>query len=829
MSRITYKKAILGQKPSYWKLLFLIKAIAKKVNLLQIKVSRILHGESTDDSTAIAIVRTVICGVIVSAFVLFLCFRVDNITEKIVGAYLNIEIIKEKDGYENFVASVLGVIGVFLGIYFAVLSNLATSVYSPFSTQLMDVFLRDKTSNRYVKFLSIFAVFLVLLFGAKVLFLKESATAIAISVVATPCSIFAFIELGKYLFFLSSPTAFLQKLTKRFHSIITKVSRKNQQPDKNSLYQEYYRLESKNTLSIFNFIDEYTKRGGMRAGGSNIRVLANERDCILRYIAAKHSIPTECGWFEKISVYPKWYEINDLKLTIPLKTGTQIIPDRIINEYWLEDLAINEMLRSVKEDCGGKMTTQTLQRIRNYLVIISDIVSGLSSNWSTKHAIEILNSITSEILKILGKNKDIDEENKKYLASIVELITRMPVVILLGFSNTISSADLNILNEYVSKINWRNGKNLYSIKLPRAVISNLEFIYKQINAELETNNITRTPDWYIMEQIRHGIALWCEENWGEIIKLIEEWYNATSARCLKIDPIYAAIVSSQNNEMYVKLEYHFANIREKVTELEKDSRIDFVKKTTWNWGQEEKRIMSIKDCVISMQAEIIAPLAQCQTDEKYPDYLGGAVTNVGVFCYKTLADADAESFKKYFKQYFEGVIAIYAKTLTKKNAICQNELSNIIKPMRELLILSGYAYIYAELYAKKTIWEICKKIWDDYLERAHQALRPLAAMIHLMQSSWNMPGRYELEFEWERELIGKFETLPTKWGRYGEQIIEHDSPLVKKMASGSNCFLRLAFSPLEIFATKYLLKIEGAKELNFGIDEGTIRRINDEK
>ncbi|MBR3232859.1 hypothetical protein IKF74_01015 [Candidatus Saccharibacteria bacterium] len=821
-----YFKAILEQKKGYWSFFRIFNNFREKVNLLGIKIARMIHGKPTSEKTSTAIFRMVSFGALASVGLILLCRSLNDWTNSLLEAHLNLSPENfSKDTYFSLISTMTGVMGVFLGIYFAVLSNIASGPYDSVD-RLKDIFLREKTSNRYVKFLSFLTTFLILLLCDYYLEKRLLTTALILISCLAPLAIFAFIELGKYMFFLSNPAMFFGNLDKDFANIFKRITKHCRKNKKNLLTQRYCRAEAKDTLDILSSINEFfQKRDGENARSKQL-LLEEKREVATRYIGIKNEIPTDSGWFEKTTKYEDWYDIDDYKLAVAMQSGTQIQPSYIVDEFWFEDAIINGLLVAIKEE--KDVNIQSLKRIKNNVTVISQIIETLSYNWSTGYAIEVYQKLSNVVVELVQKKEAQFAEYEKLVLPIIELLSRIPIAVLLGFVNSVGNISADELLSY-SYNSQKAGKHIYKINLPRQVLTEAEKLYEQVQFEKKIKSLTPTPCWFIAESIMHHLDIWSKESWDAIIEMATTTYTGLGEKTLSINPNYAAIIYERYNEMAHKISFHFNSLRAQIAVFERKQRIGFYDQANWDWGAESKKMQRIMEDAVSKQAEIVGPLSKMPPRRRsIPDFLGEAVTNIGKHCYRSLKQKQMPNFSNLFGYYFYGILSIYDRNLKGKKKTKIAGIPGMTRPLRELLIISGYAYIYSELNGDNKNWKICKKTWDKYLERTPNALSIIAAIIRLMQTDKStIYGRTEIEFEWAKQLFDELEIIPKKMVRWEEKV-EHESKLIQKLAaSGHTGIFSPRFEPIEIFVAKYLSKANGAKDLEFGIDDETIRAINE--
>ena len=169
--------------------------------------------------------------------------------------------------------------------------------------------------------------------------------------------------------------------------------------------------------------------------------------------------------------------------------------------------------------------------------------------------------------------------------------------------------------------------------------------------------------------------------------------------------------------------------------------------------------------------------------------------------------------------YFLGSLNLFQKLKPPASELdtwAQQRLNVAAAPVLDLMELSGYAKLLAELYGKEEVWTSIRTSWDVYLENMPDALPWLAAVARFGEPSLQIPHRGMLRTNWEMRVQSELRKLPRRrvimggMGIHFDEIVEHRSPLVRYAAE--NEFLR----GKEIFVGLYLATQPGAQKVDWG-------------
>ena len=118
-----------------------------------------------------------------------------------------------KDAYVAMLTTIASVVGVFLGLYFTAVSTVISNAYSSVSGDVRELILRDRLGNKYVNLLAFLIALSVVLLAFSTMKITTLHLAIFVLVILSCLAIFAFVNLGVRMFFLSDPTLFFETLS----------------------------------------------------------------------------------------------------------------------------------------------------------------------------------------------------------------------------------------------------------------------------------------------------------------------------------------------------------------------------------------------------------------------------------------------------------------------------------------------------------------------------------------------------------------------------------------------------------------------------------------
>ena len=224
--------------------------------------------------------------------------------------------------------------------------------------------------------------------------------------------------------------------------------------------------------------------------------------------------------------------------------------------------------------------------------------------------------------------------------------------------------------------------------------------------------------------------------------------------------------------------------------------------------------------------------------EDIPDYFGQAFTFGVEACYQSCIDNDVARFKKLFPSVFIG--SMVAFNTTREDTKDWQEQSKIVfssEPLTDLLEISGYALIYSELYQNKELWDVCKHVWNKYMDQdeTEQMIRLIVSTKIYRDSLFLIMPKGILRTNWEIRFRNKMIELGLMSQddiiSFKEQTtVKHQSDLIKILASRGGL---LSIHPIDIFFIDYLKTQPAARGIDFPEDknglEEKLKELRDAK
>lgn len=748
------------------------------------------------------------------------------IRDSIAGKYLLRPL--DSNAYVQILATVAGIAGVFLGLYFTAVSTVISNTYSYVSGDIRELILKDRLGNIYVRLVAFLTALAVVLLSFSATKVSPPHLAVPLLAVLSCLAIFVFVKLGSRAFFLSDPTLLFSTLANELQKWVNQATYRGYQW-RNPSFQEYYRKQALRSANTLVMLTEISSSKTELHSKSYPLLLTKLLILAGTYYGKKHLIPTDSRWYGKKPKHKQWYLTNSATIEIATQTNTTLQPDEIPDTTWLEDIILFAVFKAFKADADPG----DYRSLYNKISSLPKLFDGMGKNWFVKDGKKWHDKLSKDILAMLISSQAIDEAQEIYSIAVIDILASLPISLELGFIKTINGLNVDKLRSKLINTKWSRSNAPYQFSLPSNAIRVLEQANDSVLFERQARVQHGTPNWYIIELVFHELELAIYDQWQLLMGLIETWYVETG-KLLSDAKRYKQSANIYNRaiELAWKLDSHIEDIKELSRALRKDTKIGFLKQAEWDWDVEHKRVANFRNTVIEGQAKLIPRLFNTkELNPDMPDFFGGAIHRTGEACYEALESGDADRFKALFRPYFLGILGIFESIrLQVKDWETSSAMVWIAEPLLDLFNISGYAYIYAEYHNKPELWNECKIVWDAYLTDTPQQLQSFAVISNYHQShNFMITPRTTLRSERQKRLADLLNNLPRQGGSstfYSQSLVQHKSELIRRIAPWNIRSSSMLVDAIDIFTVSYLMIVTTDTALNFGVEQDKIDVVN---
>jgi len=703
---------------------------------------------------------------------------------------------KDRAIYANALSALIQISGTFLGLYFAAISVVISTVYARVQGDVRSLVMRDKAGDRYVGLIAMLGVASSLLMGAMALGRQPGVLNLIFVIGLAACSIYGCVVLGFRIFYFFDPPKLVDHLIVDLIRWIEEASVEGHWWEDSS-FQSHYQGQAEEVLRTYHNIVYLANREEHLQSKALIE-LASRGFFLLRYYAHKKtSIPSNSQWFKRTYKHPEWFTSPDTSVRLALNTGTPLQPQHIPDLLWLED----EIERTVAHMLRGLFERQDLLGAYSFSNSAQQCFHVMAGGFAIDEALRMFRAFGPLVREQIHKMKpNGDQETEIYelriTLGLIDAYALGFINILLGLSDRLQQITAESLSEQIKKVYAGDSGTVYKSGLPRAVIRQLEDLDVKLQFEDAVEGHVFTPIWYRQQLAALSFARFIESSVNNLVHDLEIVFPV-EAESLIADgrDLFAAQLVERGLEACNKFSFHFAVAKQCVENLEKMRRLQDIPWPSLDWSKYEQRINSVRERLVVSLSRILPALSKLPRNQ-LPDYFGHAYSIVANECYSALTNSNETLFEKIFREFFDAGLAANRRIVSSTEIFDDKlRLGLSAQPLIEMFEISGYALIYSELDEKK-YWPLVTSIWDDYFQSVPDALaaaKSLLSLIGYKESIFGLFPRDTLQTEWRIELNRQLEKrgIPGMMtfsfsGNY--EAYNHRSPLITVLIRGNALF-----------------------------------------
>lgn len=729
----------------------------------------------------------------------FLPNSVQNIQRYIVC--LNANIMEDSSIFAGVLSAIIGVAGVFLGLYCANIMSMFAEKYANAPKKISHLFENDIVTNKCIR-----AITGYLIFSITVLFLL--VLQVDIGVIILVVSGLKGLEIIVSFGFMSRRTYQFSDLYYVTNAVYRDMYRVLQHLNKGKMFikdrnfQNHYKKQAQNCMEILSEVNSYNLEKEEKISTSVENFMKNNIALLYSYWGEKSKIPYDSYWYEDKVVYKKWYKADDSEITMALQTGTLLGHDVEKNYLWLE-----ENIEKIN-DSGlcYLISKKSFSSIIRWLSTLEELSQRAVESGNIVYYVDYLYRIQKVLQKtIIEEEFSLEEE-----MALAEHIVVSYLAVLIDIRKYIESH-----GEEVCTCDVKNfGRKSWTISNRYYNHADIRKLHDGVRAEkkLEGNRIT--PEWYINQIVAKHYYDELLHMHEKIDVAVNQYIPELAETLLKQKKNAGAmIVFAKYSEVRSKLEIVEAMIEEKLSwlqEFHKEKSIVWEDKPETNISRKfDKRYkeMSNEWC----KCTSIFVLGHWEEYEKYPDILGACVTYLCELLVDAIVQNEYETFESNYKNLF-GMLLLYqeysrGELIQIKEKHRQSAVIAVYSnPIIEYSLISGYAYLWGEISGdsrwKELIIEDAKKnaTKDDMGKKISEILSMVRSRMPAIHNRDILHTNWSQRIENMLKCSGK---ISWKSDMFYE-VYDGESKLLKAVISEKNDYDFLNCEAYEIYAVVVL-------------------------
>lgn len=736
--------------------------------------------------------------------------------------YQKIGVNIPNDGdYVTLLATISGIGGVFIGLYYAGISAVVSAIYARVPNNVRDLLAQERFGSVYMRFLSFLTFLGLILIALRISGLPRISLAIPVVTIAAGIGIISFAKLGQRAFNLFDPTTLSYHIFDQLQHWLDMVKSGGFRWLDKSFQNHAYRQAS-TTLDTLETLADITAKEPHLNGKPFVELSQSLLQFLIHYEYAKRSIPTESAWYEQQYQHRDWYRTDDSRVAIAHQTGTALQPDVTNNKEWIEGRVIPIVKRCIDINLTAVRYTEVLG-LFDYL---DAYIKRLALEGRVGRAFALLELLASVVLGKVATEADGTLVKTEVLerVAIVERLASLPISLAIAYREVLEKLDRKGVERSISSVRWGKASSIYNLAFPAYALARLEWFKPRLAFEKKVEGHDVTPLWYKVE-------LYCQveieqfaDNARALVTTGAEFYRSFIAKALaQKHPWLAAAVMSREWEYWHKVENQFDLWQQKWMDLSHERRLAGLPWSELDIDALRSGSDSRKSELLKLMAQQNLLLALLSRPEGFPDYAGQFLHTSGEVAFEALLTNNVNLLNSVFEPYLLGCLARFDSLRPKSLSTdwrVQQDFKIAAAALLDVMDVSGYAKLLADCYGNEALWKEIASAWDGYLaQKGEQSPIPvLGAAVVLTQAAFELPHRGVLRTSWMQKIRGRLADVPRhledRRGYLGEDtVIDHESALVR-------IFAREPYGSfhdgIDIFIAFYLRNLEGAKDLDFG-------------
>jgi hypothetical protein len=791
-----------------------------------------LRGRFRDNTTRAAtlwaLVRLTLAQIVLAIFVAVLLQALDPYLDGVNKLY---PISIDEDAYSTLLATFGGMGAVLIGLYYAATTSIGGAIYARVPNNIRDLLARERVGNVYMQLLAFLTYLDVVLLAFRAAGLAPIKLAILVFLTASGVSIIAFMRLGARAFDLFDPTSLSYDLFEQLRRNYLQMmpgSYRWLDPS----FQMHAHRNASSTLDTFSTLAEITAREPHLNGQPFLTLCKHLVGFLINYESAKKSLPTESLWFTKRYSHPDWYQAADSETSIAHSGGVGLAPKQISDSRWVEKAILpitDTCIRINFEQARHEVVMEALGTIEAY-------VKALSRHHEVRTALGTINDLTTKCLDLFFRPPSSDCQSEPLeLLAIADMLASMPISILLAYVEAINTYDRASILRSVGHIKWQSERAIYKTGLPLHLLKQLEWVRPRIEFEIRSEGARISPDWYIGELILQAASENAKDSLtvllGELQAIFDRWLAAAAGS--KLVWMRAAILSREA-EYLSKIDYHLWHLRQHWANLNANKKIEGLPWPKLDFEKLEKGQTERQKQIHQLMAKHATTLMEVSRSDEYPDFAGQFIHAIGEALLKAMCENDSGVVNSLFPDLFICSLLQFDRLRANVDVSdwrAETSLKMAVAPVLDLMDLSGYAILLAELHDNPPISDPVITVWSAYFDSQKAAskipiVQLLASAIALTESAFELAHRSLIRTEWGQAVADCLRQVERKGvfrrgGFYGtHQTVVHKSPLVRVFATEE---LGSFFDGIDVFIERILRQLDDGKDIEFGHRRGSLR------
>ena len=800
----------------YWKVRKIKNGLLFRIKVFLHKRRDTLYVKKDDISFEKSVIKEVVKALLKNVFIIVLILFVEHmlVSDRLSQVLshidqnlqrsircINAHIIEDRSILAGALSAIIGVVGVFLGLYCANIMSMYAEKYANTPQKICQLFENDIVTNKCIRAITSYLIFTVMVLFLLVLQIDIGIIMLVVSGVRGLKIIVSFGFMSRRTYQFSDMYYVTNAVYKDMYRILHNLN-KGRLFVKDRNFQNYYKKQAQKCIEVLAEVNDYNLEKEEKISISVENFMKNNIMLLYSYWGEKEKIPYDSYWYEDKVLYKRWYKASDTEITMALQTGTLLGYDVEKNYLWLE-----EEIEKMNNNCLHYLISKkSFTGLIRWLGTLGGLSKRATESGNVEYYVDYLYKIQKEKQTTIVEEKFSLEEEMVLAEHIVVSYLAVLIDIRIYIENQGEEVCLCDVKRFERK-NWKVPNRYYNY-------ADVRKLHDGVRAEMKLEGKRITPEWYINQVIvKH-----CYEELLHMYAKIDIIVN-------KYIPELAEVLCKNNKNagaMVVLAKYSEIRSKVKIVERIIDEKLRYLlefhkeKSIVWTDKPEINMAKEFDETYKGISTEwckrtSLFVLEYWDVYEKYPDILGACMTYLCEILVDAIIENEFEVFELNYKNLFS-VLLLYQE-YSRKEVIQIKEkhrqsavIAVYSNPIIEYSMISGYAYLWGEISGdnrwKKLILEDTKEnvAKDDIGEKICEILTIVRSRISAIYN------RDTLHRNWCQRIEKMFRIngcMHWKIDMFYE-VYDGESKLLRTVINGKNDYKFLKYEAFEIYAVVVL-------------------------
>lgn len=704
-----------------------------------------------------------------------------------------------------FVGAAVAIAATLLGLYYATVGVIASTIYKSVPGEVRDLFIRERSSETYLRIVISTVAGGIAILVAGSLSYNVAGLTLAILGLFAALTCVGLVVVTQRLFDYFDPSKLSSSLLKQIRNGIRIATSPTTRVLPRRQAEAHY--EAYRALASFRHLVELVSEKELRNAKAPVALTQQLLAILNMYSSRKYMVPTDSNWWDRIPKHQNWLTIDQSHLQLALNTSVGSPPELQPDYLWVE----NKIARLLGKSLSIAFQSQGGANALGMSTAVANVVLNLTARLQIDEGLAIEAAWDRVVLEVTTTTKvaaiDADDhEIRMNQMSAAESLVLPLTQMLLGLSHAASLIlERDLSAEFENAIS--NPDELYSGNLPTDTRQMLEKFSTAIRRETKIEGRRITPKWWVNHLAARSLAeaLLATESGvlGEVrhrtIGQVDHFQEQG-----RVD--LAAVAGMASLELLHKIEFHQSIIRDAETKLKayRNPNIGIE-----HWPVRPPDPINPTDehaAMLEKLSALLPDLRRVKFDPREPDLYGQLYQFVIDGAFRAILHGNqAKGLAMYAAALgeMEPARLRIAADLERHDSTIRTTYA--VEPIITAMDLAGYALLMNELDGEG-IWTQVKIMWDELLQEHPPIAEFLMGAASFVDNTFSITGGGLERSRRSIEMSRVFKDRNIKGDSFDrhfddEERHPHSSPIVSAFAPGD---YGLQDDLYVLFITEYL-------------------------